>query len=52
MLEAEADLLGASQVEEKGENVDVDQSASKYGHLLVTGARGTTGSRENTLGLR
>ena len=33
VLEAEADLLGASQVQEEGEHVDVDQTAGKDGHL-------------------
>ncbi len=35
VLETEADLLGASQVEEEREDVDVDQPSSKDGHLGV-----------------
>lgn len=35
VLETETDLLSASQVQDEGEHVDVDQSAGKNGHLVT-----------------
>lgn len=36
VLETEADLLGPPKVQEERDHVDIDQSASKDGHLYYT----------------
>ena len=53
MLEAEADLLRPAEVEDEGEDVDINQSASKDGHLSMSSRIGggwcIAGSSENYL---